>query len=82
MAKVYVNQFEWGDFPEFDEDKVNEIVDEQLSSLWNKSTSRHHGLLTNLLKRKVTAKLLRDEMNTLKHTYMECVRGVFKTSEV
>ena len=81
VAKVYVKRFEWWDFPEFDEDKVNEIVDEQLASLWNNSASKHYGLLTNTLKRKVTVKLLRDESNTLKRIYMDCVWGVFKNCE-
>ena len=82
VAKVYVKRFKWCDFPEFDEDKVNRIVDEQLSSLWNKSSSKHHGLLTNTLKRKVTVKLLRDESNTLKRIYIDCVCDVFKNCEV
>ncbi len=78
VSKEYVMQFKHSDFPEFDEDKVNKIVDEQMSSLWEKCTSGQHALSMNLLKRKVTAKLLRDARNTLKRTYIDCVRGVYK----
>lgn len=79
ISKEYVTQFKRSDFPELDEDTISEVVDEQLLSLWEASNPKKCGLLSNLLKRKVTAKLLRDEMNNLKRTYIDSVRGVYKT---
>ena len=79
VSKEYVMQFKHSDFPELDEDTINEVVDEQLLSLWETSNPKNYGLLSNLLKRKVTAKLVRDEMNNLKRTYIDSVRGVYKT---
>ncbi len=79
VSKEYVMQFKHSDFPELDEDTINEVVDEQLLSLWETSNPKNYGLLSNLLKRKVTAKLVRDEMNNLKRTYIDSVCGVYKT---
>lgn len=56
------------------EEEANNIINRQLKFFWTKSSGR------NILKLKVTGKLLRDESKHLKRIYLDCVRGVFNSS--
>lgn len=76
LVEDYVKRFKWCKFREISEENVDNTIDRQLKFFWTSSSGR------NLLKTKVTAKLLRDETKDLKHIYLDCARGVFKDPEL